>query len=62
MLCELLHDGWDKRKALIFLKEDLCDRCDHAYYVYGCERDCKYKQECNYSNKYEKFKAKNKED
>lgn len=34
--------------------EDICDYCDHSYYVYGCERDCEYKTCCN-SNNYKNF-------
>ncbi len=36
-------------------EEDLCDYCDHSYYVYGCEQDCKFK-DCAYNNNYQHFK------
>ena len=37
------------------LGEDICKHCDNAYYVYGCELDCKYKN-CDSKNNYEHFK------
>ena len=35
-----------------------CDFCDNAYYVYGCEFNCKYKMDCKYNNGYKHFKGK----
>ena len=34
---------------------DPCDYCKHAYYVYGCEQDCKFK-DCSFRNNYKDFK------
>lgn len=31
-----------------------CKYCNHVYYVYGCEEDCRYPY-CTYSNNYENF-------
>ena len=33
---------------------DICDYCDNSFYVYGCERDCGYRN-CNYINLYADF-------
>lgn len=30
------------KQAIISKGEDICDYCEHSYYVYGCERDCAY--------------------
>lgn len=38
-------------------EECICDYCANCYYVYGCERDCKFK-DCNYSNGFKDFKLK----
>lgn len=35
----------------VFRHELDCDRCKHcgnAYYVYGCEFNCDYRNSCNY--------------
>ena len=34
---------------------DICDHCDHAYYVYGCRRECIFFS-CCASNNYKDFK------
>lgn len=48
--------GDEKLKyQLIHSGKDVCDFCDKSYYVYGCERDCEYK-ECRRSNNYKDFK------
>ena len=39
-----------------FRTGNMCDYCDHAYYVYGCEFDCKYRNDCNILNRYKNFK------
>lgn len=45
----------DRTKYLIMLEcMDVCDFCEHSYYVYGCERDCEYK-DCKHSNNYKDF-------
>lgn len=36
-------------------EEIICDYCEHSYYVYGCERDCEYK-ECSRFSNYKDFK------
>ena len=30
--------------------KEVCDYCDHSYYVYGCERDCDRYKECRNKN------------
>ena len=35
-----------------------CDFCNNAYYVYGCEFDCKHKMDCQYRNGYKHFDGK----
>ena len=34
-----------------------CSVCEHVYYVYGCEEECMYRNEC-IKNNYRKFKRK----
>lgn len=60
--CELECKGWDSDVAnIVAMAGDPCNYCQHAYYVYGCEFDCKYyNKECNFTNKYIKFERKNK--
>lgn len=41
---ELVHDK----------KEDICDYCDHSYYVYGCEQNCQFST-CSMTNNYKDF-------
>lgn len=36
-------------------KPKICDYCDHSYYVYGCEQDCKF-HDCSYYNNHKNFK------
>lgn len=31
------------RQTIISKGQELCDYCEHSYYVYGCERDCTYR-------------------
>lgn len=45
MKYDLIHDQ----------EEDICDYCDHSYYVYGCEQDCKFK-DCCFKNDYKHFR------
>lgn len=42
----------EKAKALVEAQNSrdflyMCNHCNHAYYVYGCELDCKYNRSCN---------------
>lgn len=55
-MCEASHmTPVDRIKCLIMLNfGSVCDYCDNSYYVYGCERDCKYK-DCRHSNNYKDF-------
>ena len=55
-MCEVSHMApVDRIKCLIMLScGNVCDYCDHSYYVYGCEQDCEYK-DCRYSNNYKDF-------
>ena len=47
--------GSSKIKCELYLQgEDLCDYCEHSYYVYGCEQDCNY-DKCSYKNNYKDF-------
>lgn len=43
------------KEYIVRNEEDVCKFCDNAYYVYGCELDCQYK-ECNSTNYYKDFK------
>lgn len=58
-LCELSHlcDDDEKYKyyVLHIMNHDICAVCKHAYYVYGCELNCAYK-DCNSTNNYKDFK------
>ena len=36
-------------------EEDICDYCEHSYYVYGCEQSCQFKN-CSVGNDYKDFK------
>ena len=48
--------GVEKLKyELIHSRNDICDYCDHSYYVYGCELDCNF-DGCTYKNNYADFK------
>ena len=51
------NDDVSRAKYLIRynLRKDLCDYCEHSYFVYGCEIDCQFKKNCNYKNNYELF-------
>lgn len=55
---ECTHLGLDYnlviKTALLIKQVDVCDYCDNSYYVYGCERDCEYK-ECSFINNYKDF-------
>ena len=54
---EMLHlSTIDKFKYYICNIEgqDLCKYCNHIYYVYGCEPDCKFK-DCTAQNNYQNF-------
>lgn len=63
MMCELECKGWDNDIAnIVALALNPCDYCKHAYYVYGCEFDCQYNKNCDYTNKYIKFERKNKDE
>lgn len=56
-ICEASHmNPVDRIKYDLFYNqgEDICDYCDHSYYVYGCEQDCEHK-DCKYSNNYKDF-------
>ena len=55
-ICEVSHlSPVDRIKYLIMLNGgSVCDYCANSYYVYGCERDCKYK-DCRFSNGYKDF-------
>ena len=45
----------ERIKYLIMLEcMDVCDFCEHSYYVYGCERDCTHNN-CNRNNNYSDF-------
>lgn len=44
-----------KYKIIYMQEEDICDYCKHSYYVYGCEHDCDYNDECKYKNNYKDF-------
>ena len=35
-------------------EEYICDYCKHSYYVYGCERDCKF-NDCTFCNNFKHF-------
>lgn len=63
VLCELKHQGWNDDLAnIISLALDPCYYCKNAYYVYGCEFDCKFIKECNFTSKYKNFERKNKDE
>lgn len=54
---EVSHlDGVEAIKyELIHSQEEIiCDYCEHSYYVYGCEQDCKYRN-CRSNNNYKDF-------
>ena len=55
-ICEASHmNPVDKIKYMIMLEcKEVCDYCDHSYYVYGCERDCEYPN-CTYDNNHKDF-------
>lgn len=40
------NDDASRAKYLIKynLRKDLCDYCEHSYFVYGCEIDCQFKK------------------
>lgn len=53
------HGGYNEVAAdYLVCGRNPCDFCDNAYYVYGCEFDCKYKTECRYRNGYKYFSGK----
>lgn len=56
MMCEASHMvPVDRVKCMIMFNcGNVCDYCDHSYYVYGCEQDCEYK-DCRHSNNYKDF-------
>lgn len=49
-------NGAERLKYILMYSSetDICDYCKHAYYVYGCERDCTFK-DCKFSNRYKDF-------
>lgn len=59
-ICEISHVSYkDAVKIMIMSYDrDPCDYCDHSYYVYdierNCKRDCKCK-ECQRDNNYRDF-------
>ena len=55
-MCEASHMvSVDRIKYMIMLNcGNVCDYCNHSYYVYGCEQDCEYK-DCRHSNNYKDF-------
>lgn len=55
-ICEISHmSPADRIKFMIMLDcGNICDYCEHSYYVYGCEQDCTYK-DCRYFNAYKDF-------
>lgn len=58
--CESSHFYGEERikYELIHIKEEcICDHCSNCYYVYGCERNCKFK-DCNLNNNFKYFKLK----
>lgn len=58
MAHEILHlRGDEEAKYYIrhILNKDLCEYCEHAYYVYGCELACD-QNNCNPGNNYQHFK------
>ena len=57
--CEMSHlTDIEKLKYDIKYNQhkDLCDFCDHSFYVYGCEQDCQHTSECMAKHKWAKFK------
>lgn len=55
-ICEASHMTPEYRiKYMIMLNlGNVCDYCDHSYYVYSCEQDCNHKN-CGYKNNYKDF-------
>ena len=57
---EIAHDDCDLETRIRLKcknkKLDLCDYCDHVYYVYGCEKDCEVRNKCTYARNYPYFK------
>lgn len=55
-ICEAYHMiPVDRIKYMIMLNlGNVCDYCDHSYYVYSCEQDCNHKN-CGYKNNYKDF-------
>lgn len=47
-------NGQIKYDIIHIQKKDVCDFCEHSYYVYGCERDCGIK-DCGYENCFKHF-------
>lgn len=57
LTCEMSHMSYDEqiKTKLHGAGATVCDFCDHSYYVYGCERDCEYKN-CDHTNDFKHFK------
>lgn len=51
------HLGYSKDVSeIISLGRMPCDYCANAYYVYNCELNCQYREECLPKYKWAKFK------
>lgn len=64
---EISHYPCSEQKREILAKcnyngKTPCDYCKHAYYVYGCEFDCEYKNKCNRNEMWPYWVYKNQED
>ena len=55
-VCEASHMGnIDRTKYLLMINcQEICDYCEHSYYVYGIDRNCEHK-DCTYANNYADF-------
>ena len=54
--CHKVFDNYEEAKS----HEEKCNKCNnckHAYYVYGCEFDCKHLKDCKYPS-YKYFEKK----
>lgn len=51
------HMEYQKDAAFILeCGYDPCEYCVNVYYVYGCEKACKYEKDCLEKHKWAKFK------
>ena len=56
------HEEMHKKDKYADLKmncdTDICDKCEHVYYVYNVEKNCKYAGQCDRNNCWCKFMIK----